>query len=226
MNIEHVRIFASNFEETKHFYTEQLEIPLVTDEGNAFTLLFGQTVVTIERAAKDDQPFYHFAFNVPANQFEDAKKWAKERVELLLEDDEDEIYFKNINAKSLYFLDPAGNIVEFICRLSDSDESKEPFNAYSLIKMSEMSIVVPDKPKALPMLYNINIYERSNQEVEPDGLTFMGDLVDATYLLFVNEGRRWFFSQKQSKAYPLKIQLTNGAIIWIDEQLELNTSIK
>ena len=223
MNIEHVVMFASNFEETKHFYTKQLEIPLITEETKAFTLLFGETTVTFEKAPKDEQPFYHFALNVPANQFDEAKKWAKERVELLLEDSEDEVYFQTINAKSLYFEDPAGNIVEFICRLSHSDESKKPFSASSLTKMPEMSIVVPDKQNALPALHNININERSNNAVEFDGLSFMGEIKDATYLLFVNEGRRWFFSQKQSKTYPLKIQLTNGATIWIDEQLQLNT---
>lgn len=226
MNIEHVRMLASNFEETKQFYSQQLEIPLVNEGTSTFTLQFGQTTVTFEKAPKDAQPFYHFALNVPANQFDEAKKWAKERVELLLEDGEDEVYFKNIDAKSVYFEDPSGNIVEFICRLSDSDESKEPFSGTSLIKMSEMSIVVPDKRKALPALNAINIYERAKEVVDSNGLTFMGDLKDATYLLFVNEGRRWFFSQKQSKTFPLKIQLTNGAMIWIDEQLQFNTSNK
>ena len=224
MNIEHVRMLASNFEETKQFYSQQLEIPLVNEGTSAFTLQFGQTTVTFEKALKDAQPFYHFALNVPANLFDEAKKWAKERVDLLLEDCEDEVYFKNINAKSLYFEDPAGNIVEFICRLSDSAESEVPFSPLSLIKMSEMSIVVPDKQKALPSLHHIDIYERSNNDVEYDGLTFMGDVKDATYLLFVNEGRRWFFSQKPSKSYPVKIQLTNGATIWIDEQLQLHSS--
>lgn len=223
MNFKHVYMYASNFEETKHFYTKQLAIPMISEETTQFTIQFGLTDVTFMKSSQDEFPFYHFALNVPANQFYEAKEWIRLKVDLLLEDNKDEVYFENIDAKSLYFEDPAGNIVEFICRFSDSDKNNEPFSASSLVKMSEMSLVVPNKQMALPALHDIQIYERSNKAVENDGLTFMGDSKDATYLLFVNEGRRWFFSHKQSKAFPLKIQLTNGATIWVDDAFQLNT---
>lgn len=54
-----------------------------------------------------------------------------------------------------------------------------------------------------------------------DSLSFMGERKDATYLLLVNEERRWFFSTKYSKAFPIEITLNNGRLIKINEKLQL-----
>ena len=61
------------------------------------------------------KPFYHYAINIPANKIEEAKDWLSNRVRLLwMEDYKDDIAdFVNWHAKSIYFYDPAGNIVVF-----------------------------------------------------------------------------------------------------------------
>lgn len=165
----------------------------------------------------EEKPFYHFAFDIPSNQFEEAKAWTKEKIELSQEQGNDEVYFAFIDAKSIYFEDPAGNIVEFICRFSDAEQSNEPFTASSLQKMSEMSIVVTDKLNAISSLHEVSIFERDREEITADGLSFMGEREDATYLLFVNEGRTWFFSNKKSTAFPVEITLDHGISVKINE---------
>ena len=132
------------------------------------------------------------------------------------------MYFENIDAKSIYFEDPAGNIVEFICRLSDAIASEEPFSAASLQKMSEMSLVVKDKLHAFKKLQEVELFERNDGDLTPTGLTFIGERKDASYLLLVNEGRTWYFSKKQSVTYPLSITLTNGTKITIDDDRQFH----
>ena len=221
MNIEHVTMYASNFETTKRFYETTLKFPFISITHDRFTFKAGQTTVTFVKAPFAVQPFYHFAFDIPANQFEEAKAWTKEKITLSQEQADDEVYFSGIDAKSIYFEDPAGNIVEFICRFTDAKRSNQRFTVASLQKMSEMSIVVPNKLDAIRSLKTISVFERDNEEISTDGLSFMGDRKDATYLLLVNEGRTWFFSNKKSTSFPVDISLNNGRIVKINEELQL-----
>lgn len=226
MNIQQVTMYASNFEATKQFYLSHLGFPFSLEDENSFSFHVGKTIVTFRKALEGETPFYHFAFNVPSNQFEQAKAWAKSKVKLSTEEGDDEVYFENINAKSIYFEDPAGNIVEFICRLSDSTMSDVPFSASSLQKMSEMSLAIPNKLEAFSLLHAVGIFKRDDEELSPTGLTFMGEPEDATYLLLVNEGRTWYFSSKQAVSYPLSITLTNGITVSIDDDRQLLCTTK
>lgn len=224
MKIEHVAMYASNFDATRQFYITKFQFPLISEEHDRFTMKVGETTVTFIEAPLNEKPFYHFAFDIPANQFKEAKAWTKGKITLSKEQDEDDVYFAGIDAKSIYFEDPAGNIVEFICRLSDAKQSTAPFTAFSLQKMSEMSIVVRDKIRAVPTFHNVSIFERDHKEITAEGLTFMGEREDASYLLLVNEDRRWFFSDKIAKAFPVEILLRGGVTLKINEKLELISS--
>lgn len=224
MNIKHVTMYASNFGATKQFYLAKLQFPLLSEEADRFTMNVGETAVTFIKAHLNEKPFYHFAFDIPSNQFEEAKAWTKGKVTLSQEQGEDDVYFEGIDAKSIYFEDPAGNIVEFICRLSDAGHSAVPFTASSLQKVSEMSIVVKDKLKSVPAFHEVSIFERDHKEISAQGLTFMGAREDASYLLFVNEGRTWFFSNKNAEVFPLEVLLADGVLLKIDKNLELVSS--
>lgn len=224
MNIKHVTMYASNFDATKQFYLNKFQFPLISEDSDRFTMNVGKTTVTFIEASLNEKPFYHFAFDIPSNQFEEAKEWAKEKVTLSKNQGDDEVYFEGIDANSIYFEDPAGNIVEFICRLSDAKQSTIPFSASSLQKMSEMSIVVKDKLKSVLALHAFSIFERDHKEIAAEGLTFMGARKDASYLLFVNEGRTWFFSNKNAEVFPMEVLLSDGVLVKIDENLELVSS--
>lgn len=221
MIIKHVTMYASSFDATKQFYLVKLQFPLLSEEPYRFTMSVGETAVTFIEAPINEKPFYHFAFDIPSNQFEDAKAWTKGKVKLSKEQGEDEVYFEGIDAKSIYFEDPAGNIVEFICRLSDAKQSTAPFTASSLQKVSEMSIVVKDKLDSVSAFHEVSIFERDHKGIRAEGLTFMGLREDAAYLLFVNEGRTWFFSNKNAEVFPVEVLLTDGVLLKIDENLKL-----
>lgn len=82
---------------------------------------------------------YHFAINVPQNQFEDAVTWLSDRVELLsdTETGDSEIFFEDWNAHAVYCLDPAGNLLELIARHDLSNDSDRPFGSENFLEVSE-----------------------------------------------------------------------------------------
>ena len=109
-----VTLFTNQLNELKSFYQNILEMPLIKDGADSFTLRIGSSTLTFK--ASHLPAAYHFAFNIPGTHMAEAKKWLQERVELNREDGNDEIYYKSFDADAVYFDDPAGNVVEFIGR--------------------------------------------------------------------------------------------------------------
>src|SRR6266542_728780 len=104
-------------ETLKEFYSSILSLPVevlnrqeILIKIDASDLIFSET--------KDEEPFYHFAVNIPSNKIEEAKNWLGSKVKLLWMDDykSDIADFVNWHAKSIYFYDSAGNILELIAR--------------------------------------------------------------------------------------------------------------
>lgn len=212
LHIESITIYSAALEATRNFYRDTLEFPILKESETYFTLQIDSTSFTIHQAPPEEAPFYHFAFDVPSNQFEEAKNWIKEHVSLLTDEGHDEVYFQTIDAKSIYFEDPSGNIVEWICRLSDSPSSSVSFHPSLLQKVSEMSLVVHDKLAAAEQLDTVGVLSRDHQPVPAEGLTFMGGRKDAVYLLLVSENRVWYFSEKVSNVHPLTVESKNFII--------------
>ncbi len=212
MHIESITIYSAALEAIRNFYRDTLEFPILKESETYFTLQIGSTTFTFRQASLGDTPFYHFAFDVPSNQLEEAKNWIKDRVSLSKSSEEDEVYFPSIDAKSIYFEDPSGNIVEWICRLSDSPSSSVSFHPSLLQKVSEMSLVVHDKLAAAEQLETVVVVSRDHQPVPAEGLTFMGEREDAVYLLLVPENRVWYFSDKLSVVHPLSIRLQGASV--------------
>ncbi|MFI3730076.1 hypothetical protein [Vagococcus fluvialis] len=63
-----------------------------------------------------------------------------------------------------------------------------------------------------------------NSEVKIDGLSFMTDQENKVFILLVNPGRKWLFSEKKSKIFEQEIILDSGLILKIDN--ENNVSLR
>ncbi|MBO0479531.1 hypothetical protein ABQD64_03725 [Vagococcus fluvialis] len=57
-----------------------------------------------------------------------------------------------------------------------------------------------------------------NSEVKIDGLSFMTDQENKVFILLVNPGRKWLFSEKKSKIFEQEIILDSGLILKIDNE--------
>ena len=207
-----VTLHTNQLNKLKDFYQNILEMPVIDEGVDSFTLQIGRSTLTFKESHLPAA--YHFAFNIPGNHMTEAKKWLQARVELNREDGNDEIYYKSFDADAIYFDDPAGNVVEFIGRRTKNRAGN--FTINSLLDISEMSITTPYVSEVAKKLQEIGVTSRNNKTIEPDSLNFLGE--DDTYIILVPPNRRWYFSNKFSETYPLEIELVNDHSILIDKK--------
>ena len=207
--IESATFYTNKLKALKRFYVDLLELDLVDLREGQMTFRVGESEVTFKET---EQPaFYHFAFNIPGNQFSMMKYIIKDRLSLNWEDGRDEVYFPSFDADSMYFEDPAGNIVELIGRRKRDlfgDLTKESF-----LNISEVGIVTPDVAGVGEQLLDAGIPLRKGTDIHPDELNFLGR--GDTYIVLVPPGRRWYFSKKASDVFPLELSW-DGKKIGID----------
>ncbi|MGG0643076.1 VOC family protein [Sporosarcina gallistercoris] len=216
MEIKQVTLQASNIEEMKRFYTVTLGLKLVEDNENTFCIAVGSSKLEFTSVNAEVNPYYHFAFNIQGNRFLEAKSWVEEKVDLNIEDGDNEADFPHLSARSLYFNDPSGNVVEFIARHSKTDTGDEPFSPDSILNISEISLTVPDAIEVGKQLMKLGIKEREKEPLSATSLNFMGDPTSGVFILLVQPGRKWIFSDKISAVFPLEITLES------DEKITLN----
>ncbi|KXZ23335.1 glyoxalase [Bacillus nakamurai] len=212
MLINKVTLYSDALEETKRFYVRELGFSLAEDTGDSFTIKAGESELAFRRADSHSHPFYHFAFNIPNNTFDEAKAWAKDKVVFQTEDGEDEVYFPHINARSFYFSDPSQNLVEFIAR-DTSPACGERFSIQSVLNIGEINVTAAEVVSTGEALQRFGIPVRNSGPLAEDGFHFMGDYGDGAFLLLGPRGRRWIFSDQNAEFHPLSITVNGNTQI-------------
>ena len=182
------------------FYRETLELP-AAQAGNALKVTAGETVLEFTPAEAESRPYYHFAFNIPHNTLDAAIKWIQPRVPLIKRADGSVVFhFPAWDAHAIYFLDPAGNIVEFIARhtLKNDAADAESFGPKDLLCASEIGVVAPDVTQAAEKLGAAAGVERYHGGDEQ--FAAMGD--EHGLFIVVKTGRRWFSSDRHAEVFP------------------------
>lgn len=220
MEIKSLTLHSNNLVETKMFYTKTLGFTLVDEDDNNFQIMVGSSKLTFTNQSASNNPFYHFAFNIPANKFSEAKQWTKERLNLLTENGEDEVDFSHLPAHAFYFYDPSGNIVEFIARYGINPNSNLPFTSESILNISEIGLVVEDVMKTGQKMINNGIFERDNNSISDKYLNFMGKKHKGIFVILDQPDRKWLFSEKYSAIFPLEIVLDNNKILIVNTKNE------
>lgn len=196
---------AASLESMKKFYHQSLGLPIVEDQPKQLTLQAGLTKLTFRPAAADDgKPFYHFAFNIPENKLLSARAWQKERSPLLpipesLRDrkfPDDVVHYRHWNAHSLFFFDPAGNVVEYIARHDLKNAASGAFTSKDILCASEIAWVVDDVPALSARLKE----ECGVEEYKGASELFTALGTEAGLLLVMKRGRVISFDSPQKKA--------------------------
>ncbi len=112
MLLKEIRLQTKHLSALYNFYNDVLELPVKYLGEKNISIIAGQSQLIFEVTDDDLNPFYHFAFNIPSNKFEESIQWLQSRVKLLWLNDYKSYVadFVNWHARSVYFLDPAGNI--------------------------------------------------------------------------------------------------------------------
>ena len=144
MHIHELRLHARDIDAQRIFFGELLGLPIVDFTPEKLTIQVGQTVLIFEHQS-DWVGIYHYALNIPENQFAEAAAWLIGRAAFLSDGDgKQQFFFSNWNADALYFSDADGNIAEFIARHTLPTASDEPFSAKNILCVSEIGWVSDD----------------------------------------------------------------------------------
>ncbi|MCM3795027.1 glyoxalase [Priestia megaterium] len=215
MIINQAVLYTHLLDTMKDFYVNSLDFPLTAASPRSFSIKVGESELTFKASSLHTKPFYHFAFNVPANRFMEAKQWATQRVILNTEEKKDEIYFEAFDAHSFYFEDPAHNIVEYISRHSDCPSSKDPFSSKSLLSIGEINLTTPHVHSVGTQLINSGITVRNNRLLN-ETFNFLGS--GSAFFLVGTPKRRWFFSNRDSEVHPLMAKVNHSLTVALDEE--------
>jgi hypothetical protein len=143
MDIRRVELLSANLEVQKDFYANVLELP-VRQDSLILEVKAGKTVLLFTESPEFDGA-YHFAFNIPENLFDSAKKWIENRVPLLRDESgNDEFHSDNWNSGSVYFKDAAGNVLEFIARHDLKNAVNTEFDSKQILNVSEIGLPSED----------------------------------------------------------------------------------
>ncbi len=208
MLLKEIRLQTNYLLGLHNFYKEVLELTTVYPDGKRITVTAGKSQIIFEETNIIENPFYHFAFNIPSNKFEEAFQWIRGKVELLwLNDYKSYIAdFTNWHAKSIYFIDPAGNILEFIARFDLNDVADEPFSAAHIRNVSEIGLVSPVKTFDTDINNLLKQYPLSyfNKQQPMPHFRAVGN--DEGLFIIVPENRIWFSTKNTiSQIFPIGV---------------------
>ena len=198
-------VSAAPLGKMKEFYCQLLGLRAVAEERDRFTFAAGETEITFVPAKADEgRPFYHFAFNIPENKILAARDWQKERTPLLpipprLRDSkypDDVVDYNHWNAHSVFFFDPAENVVEYIARHDLKNAQPGPFDSRDILHASEIAFVVDDVAAAATKFKEVVGVE--HYRGGSDKFMALGD--EHGLLLVMKRGRIISFDAKETKA--------------------------
>lgn len=200
MEIIEIALKTHCLAELRSFYVQTLAMTLLDESDDHIALSAGQTRLIFERDERQVYQ-YHFAFNIPAAQIQDAHDWLQGRAPILPGADGPIITSSpGWQAQMVYFPDPAGNIVEFIARKRLPDSAGIPFSAQSILNVSEIGLALDDvQAFAADISTRIPYFEPGSDTFQP-----MGD--DNGLLILAKVGRGWY-PTGEVKAQPLPVDL-------------------
>ncbi|MFT3796657.1 VOC family protein [Flavobacterium sp.] len=203
MKIKEIELCSDDLKATERFYKKVLDVGQFWKGDNRLSFFAGSTKITFHRS-DNSHPVYHLAFDIPHNQLDQALAWLSQRTDIIPVSDTETIAdFANWAAKSFYFHDNNGNILEFICRFAVSNASDAPFGGSSILYVSEMGLVTDDVAgvcKQIKTKYGLSFFTRQQPT---EKFSAMGD--DYGLLIIVDSHRNWYPTQQPSRPFPLKL---------------------
>src|SRR5699024_286414 len=206
-------VFQTNtLKALQRFYANVLELDITNRAEESFTVKVGTTDVIFQQT--DELARYHFAINIPGNQFVIMKHWIQDRLTLNKTAGLNEIYYASFDADSMYFEDPAGNLIELIGR-----RKRDLFGGLTkdaFFDISEVGLITPDVAQVGEDLQDFGLRLRHGSEIDPKGVNFLG--MGDSYIVLAPSPWKWNFAEKKQHTCPVEITLRGGNRIMLNEE--------
>jgi hypothetical protein len=209
---------AATLDAMEAFYHGRLALRTERSAGR-LTVSAGDTRITFVEDRRAANPFYHFAFNIPENKIVAAREWQLQRSPLIPIPDRnrardlpsDIVDYSHWNAHSIFFLDPGGNVVEYIARHDLKNAAAGPFTSRDILGVTEIALIVDDVPGTVAKLrpaLALQQYRGSS-----DDFAALGD--EEGLVLVMRRGRILNFNQaseeKAAKVYPTVVHVRGSS---------------
>ena len=210
MKITKLSLETAYLKTLQEFYSSVLELPVEQPHEKEIKIKMGSSELIFTEATTNE-PFYHYAINIPANKIEEAKAWLSNKIKLLwMEDYKNDIAdFVNWHAKSVYFYDPAGNIVELIARLDLDNSNNETFSASQFLSVNEVGLVFTNENFEKEIMMLETSYSLSYFDKQPPLPKFRAIGDDRGLFVIVPEHRNWYPTDKPSEIFPMTVEFDN-----------------
>jgi catechol 2,3-dioxygenase-like lactoylglutathione lyase family enzyme len=204
MKITYLELPTKDLHAQRDFYSKVLELPAELN-SSGLVVRAGNTDILFTQAAPDFEGAYHFAFNIPENQFRAAREWISNR-QMLLHDEngKDEFESESWKSHSVYFKDAAGNVLEFIARHNLENAIVGDFDSKQVLQVSEIGLPSEDVlafAKELCTRLNLPVFKQQPDE----SFTPVGD--DNGLFILPIKDRIWIpNSGVPAKLLPVKVK--------------------
>lgn len=207
MKLKEIHILTDDPAGTESFYREVLGFRIMSGDP-VLRIKAGTTTLFFHRS-EGIHPVYHLAFDIPNNRLEEAYEQLNEKVRILpVSPGEIIADFTSWNAKSFYFYDNNGNILEYITRYDLKNASDRTFDGTSVLRASEIGLVTEDVPKlasGITAEYGIGLYPKQPPQ---EHFTVMGD--ENGLFILASDQRNWFPTDKKSAPYRTRVIFTTA----------------
>jgi len=203
MNIIELELLSDDLPETERFYKKVLGLaPYLKEDRSILFFNVGSTRL-IFRKSDNVKPVYHFAIDIPSNRFFDSHNFIKQHTPILPVEGDDIANFTNWDAKSFYFYDNNGNIVEIITRYPNKAYYNDVYSSKAFVAISEIGLVTNNVPELADILtneYGLPIYSR---QPRGDKFTVCGD--DCGLFIIAEKNRNWYPTAVKAKSFTTRI---------------------
>jgi len=117
--------------------------------------------------------------------------------------------FGNWHAKSVYFYDPAANIVELIARFDLDTKTELPFSSKQFLSVSETGLVFKEDELNKKTTDLLQQYDLAYFDKQPPLPQFRAIGDDEGLFVIVPEGRNWFPTSKPAGIFQMGIEFEN-----------------
>lgn len=212
MVFDYVQLWTAELPRVTAFYRDMLGVPLLSARKNAVTFQVGTTQLEFRQGVGGLH--YHLAFNVPPQQFAEARAWLTARTPLIQDSSgRDTFHSESWNADMVYFYDAVGNVLELIARYDLRGDTPQPFSGRSLACVSELGVVTRDVPQTVRRIQALTGAPLYRAEMDEQFVP-LGDA--RGLLIVVKVGRLWFPETKAAVMAPFRVRLSS-----VGKRLEL-----
>lgn len=214
MKIEKIELLTNKLKDQADFYANTLRLPVETFDDK-IVVKTGKSEIVFKKS--DTPAYYHFAFNIPSLQIQDAIDWLEaplnsgdSRVEILTNRGKKIVNFKAWGAEAVYFYDAAGNILEFIARKPANIENDAEFSEKSIKYISEIGVAVSNVKyhfDHLNVRHDVPFYSGNTHD-----FCAAGD-AEGLFILVLANSKYWLPTKRNAKRFPLTVHFrTTGRL--------------